>query len=214
MTAVSSHKPGSEIHRSAHQTWDKQFDFIIYLGPEDTNLAGSRTVFLPAEPFPKIADAVAVCARQPGWSAIINADIHIGSRFREVEAQLIKGHFAAAVSARYQFVPPFMAESGQIEDLGLDFFAADQPVWCAVLSKIPSMFRFGHILWDTWLIGFLLTHFRDQLADLTLRQVVFHPRHPQGTRPHSIDDTYRDSYILAARWPPHRNYEPTRRKTF
>jgi hypothetical protein len=200
MIVVSSHKPGHAPHHSAQLTWAEQFDFTIYLGPTDKQLAGPRVAFTPAEPFPKILEAVKVCALQPGWSAIVNADIHMGHNFRDLEKHLVANECESAVSGRYQFNLPDISQA-IIEDMGIDLFAARQNIWNLVQKNIPEMFRFGHVLWDTWLLGFFMTHCDHKLADLTPWRTVFHPRHPQGNRPYAIDDKYRDPYILKARWP-------------
>lgn len=203
MIAVSSHKPNSPIQHSAKRTWDRVFDFVVYFGAPEKPLAGPRTAFVPAEPFPRIKTVVAFCAAQPGWSAIVNADIHLADSLPLLENHLLERHKSAAISGRYQFTPP-AAECpthGTIEDMGLDFFAAEQVVWRQVEAEIPDLFRFGHILWDTWLQGFLLTHCGTGLADLTRWQVVFHPRHERAPATYPIDSAFKDKYILAARWP-------------
>lgn len=203
MIAVSSHKPNCALHHSAKKTWDRAFDYVIYLGPPDPALAGPLTAFVPAEPFPRIFEAVKFCAGQPGWSAIINADIHVADNFRGLETYLFSKDKLAAVSGRYQFDPPFdmKALNGTIDDLGLDFFAADQAVWIKVEREIPKMFRFGHIIWDTWMLGFFIACCQFGMADLTPWKTIYHPRHSRGKAPYAIDSKYRDDYTKKAMWP-------------
>lgn len=198
MIAVSSHKPGCTLHHEAKKTWDDQFSFIVYFGPEETNLNGPKTAFVEAGPFPAIRDLAAFCSRQPGWSAILNADIRLGPEFSSVCAYLERSELLAATSGRYQVYPN---QEAIVEDLGLDIFAAEQSMWKQVAQEIPPTFRIGNILWDTWLLGFLLVHCGHKLFDFTRYRVVFHPRHPTGERAQSVASTYRDKYIEVAKWP-------------
>ena len=203
MIAVSSYKPNCVLQQSAKRTWNTFFDYVVYLGPQEYELTGPRTAFIPSEPFPRIKTAVEFCAGQPGWSTIINADIHLAGNFPGICNYLLSSEMQAAVSGRYQFDHPANGKplDGKIEDSGLDIFAATQEVWQAAEKVIPEMFRFGHVFWDTWMVGFFVSFCGNHVLDFTPWKAVFHPRHTGGNRPYTIDSSYRDKYILKARWP-------------
>lgn len=203
MIAVSSHRPGCEIHWAAHKTWERAFDYCVYFGSPDSGLRGACTSFVPCDPFPSIRSLAAFCSLQPGWSAILNADIFLGDNFRAVSAYYISRGDRAQTSLRYQFeyVPGRPPSHGCIVDLGLDLFATTQEVWKRVCDEIPETFRIGHILWDTWMVGFFIAHCSGAIADLTPWQTVFHPKHEANKNRVAIQFAKKDKYLTMARWP-------------
>lgn len=207
MIAVSSHRPGCELHHAAHRTWANAFDYSVYFGDPDIGLDNARTAFVASEPFPTIRTLAEFCAQQPGWSAIINADIFLGTNFRHMTEHYISQGYISAISARHQFTyhPGQAPENYRIEDYGMDIFAAEQNVWRMVCVEIPSFFRIGRILWDTWMIGFFIVHCGAKLADLSPWQAVFHPRHEVSPQRNAVPLKYSDKYTAKARWPLARN---------
>lgn len=76
----------------------------------------------------------------------------------------------------------------KVRDNGLDFFAACPQVWRDAELCIPLEYRMGHIMWDTWMLGFFNFKYRRGCRDLTQAQVIYHPRHGGRKRVHEIPD--------------------------
>lgn len=206
MNAISSHKPFerslevAENQLAAKKTWTMAFGRIIYFGEEEPALAGPDTMFIPCQDFPLIRDMVKVCAEQPDWSCIINADIQVSQKMPQVDRELDKAGALSAVSMRFQ-----KDAHGKlaVTDFGLDFFAAKQPMWEAVLKEIPDVLRIGHNLWDTWMVSFFVRHSNGHCYDLTPSRLFFHPQHECRERPYSIEkkDMPGNTYIEGVGWP-------------
>jgi hypothetical protein len=170
MTAVSSLKPDptkGEVYRNqnrAYKTWVDAFNGVVYVGGESV--------------VPRILDLVLECSNHQGWSCIINADIVVSPKMKDVEAKLNKLNAFAASSWRHEFDPdsdPF--KTGAVKDNGIDFFAARREVWNHCARIIPVGYYIGHILWDTWMLGYLNRHFCGRFFNITPSRVIFHPKH-------------------------------------
>lgn len=184
MIAVSSFREigkSPEYDRNqfaARQSWLRAFDAIVYFNQPDGNMAGDNIGFIPWEPFPEISVMAEFCSVQRDWCALINADIVVGDKFRQVESDLKQNRALAACSSRYEFEPGQSLDRARVVDQGLDFFAAVPGIWRQVADQIPQRFRIGHCLFDTWLIGFFNKLCRHTgFYDITPARVIFHPRH-------------------------------------
>lgn len=185
MIAVSSFRPftdpSSEYGRNqiaAHRSWESQFDLIAYFNDFQPQLAGSNTVFIPSEPFPRIVELAAFCAGQGDWCAILNADIVVGDRFRVIERRLKRSaHACAGVSYRHEFDPKVGLEPARVVDNGLDFFCATPDQWSRAAATLHPRVRLGAQSWDTQALSFFATFSIMGFYDLTPAKVIFHPKH-------------------------------------
>jgi hypothetical protein len=180
MIAFSSYKPFSKSaavaqnQRIAKASWEKVFDRIVYLGPPEPALSSPKTEFIPCDDYPIIKTFCQLATRERDWSCIINADIVVSPKLREVAGQLKIAGADTAVSRRWEVDgngPP------QLLDFGLDFFAAVPWVWSHASFKIPSDLLIGHSDWDTWLLGFFQSTTGNRTYDLTDERLIFHPKH-------------------------------------
>lgn len=199
MTAISSIKPFkdsaavAENQRRAKATWDRAFSKVLYVGPEsEPQLEGLTTRWIKGDPWPLIADLIAVAAAQPDWSCLINADIRVSFRLRMAEMELRRLEAESAFSFRFQL------PECRVVDQGLDFFAARPEVWKTALRHVPKWHRIGHVAWDTWMLAFLS---QTRCYDLTPCCCIYHPRHEDRVRPYpnagrlSTDDFMRKMTI-------------------
>lgn len=206
MIAVASHRPFSESPEfarnqlRARDSWEGQFDRIIYFGKPEKALAGQNVEFIDFEPFPRIKDMASKCAEFDGWSCIINSDIVVGEEFGFTAMRLAHNHAMCAVSRRYEFVGENVEKAGMV-DFGIDFFAATQQVWKRVAREIPDQFRIGHGCWDSYVLGFFNTNYGAMVFDITPTRCIFHPRHGDRKRVHPIDQTVGGRYLEQCGWP-------------
>lgn len=197
MIAVSSFRPKAKCapdiwqnQVNARKSWDAVFEKVVYLGTTDPELTGRvETLFEPAEDFPRIADMAKAASQANSWACIINADIWLKPEFAEVERKLHAKAAHAAVSSRRDL------NTNEVVDAGLDIFMAIAPLWASIAQDIPKDFRIGHIHWDTWVIGWFNAHCgRKSFWDISPLRLVYHPRHEDRIRPHSVPK-------LAEVWP-------------
>lgn len=188
MTAISSFKPFSASPEvaanqlAAKQTWESVFSQIVYFSPEiEPALASPKTRFVPSPDWPRIRDMMQYATDQPEWSCLINADIQVSFRLRFVEMELMRLGAQSAISFRHEL------PGGKVVDNGLDWFAAEPGLWALLAKRVPPDFRMGHILWDTWtLSAFTAIGRRKQCFDVTATKCIFHPKHGDRCRPHTI----------------------------
>jgi len=162
---------------AACDSWQAAFDRIAYFNKYDERMDSDKTDWVESEDWPTIEQIVLYCAAQPGWSCIINADIYVSPGFRQVEKILHDVKADCALSQRYEFDPLNPTNAPAVVDLGLDIFCAAPHVWQKVWQAIPRNFRLGHSQWDSWLMAFLNTHFKDSFYNFTPTQVIYHPKH-------------------------------------
>jgi len=166
---------------AAKASWESVAEAIVYFNDPQPQLASPKTLFIPAEPHPKILEMVSLCAAQPGWSALINSDIVIGSRFPIVEGKLKNKNATAAASWRLEFDPARGIESASPErvahDNGLDIFCACQKTWEKVAYAVPEVLHHGSTYWDSWMLSFFATFECASYFDFSPAKVVYHPRH-------------------------------------
>jgi len=122
-----------------------------------------------------------ICAAQPGWSAIVNADIYLGDKFPIVEQKLKNKNATCAASWRWEFDPARGVESAASEriphDNGVDFFAAVQSTWRKIADIADERLRHGSAFFDTWLLSFFATFESTGYWDISPARVIFHPKH-------------------------------------
>ncbi len=205
MIAISSHRPFSDCpdeirinQTRAIDSWSV-FEKVILFGDYEAELARENVKFFPCVGKPFIWQLTDLAATQNDWACIINSDIVLGVRWREVEAKLRSTWAIAAMSKRYNFDTTNDDDAGTVDDNGLDFFAAHPDTWALVAREVPRVFQLGKILWDTWMIGFLAAKAGLNFADLTPAKVIFHPRHGHRTDQHIAKVS--DKYIDRVRWP-------------
>lgn len=185
MTAVSSFRPfdqdpSGEFTRNqlaAFQSWDKAFERIFFLNGFEPALDSHKTVFIPAEAYPPIIQLIEVAATQPGWSALINADIVISPHLPIVEAKLKARKATCAASWRWTFDPAAGIKDAKVTDFGGDFFAAKQEVWARAYEMVDSRLRIGAQTWDAYMLSFFATFCTQGFYDITPSRTVFHPIH-------------------------------------
>jgi hypothetical protein len=184
MIAVTSMRPPPDcapeilLNQSlAMQSWAPVFNSV-------TNFGGS-------EP-PLIVDMMKKAAEYADWSCLINADIVVAPKFRQVETLLVASNAKCAFSLRYQ--------NGKVTDMGLDIFCAVSEVWHRAAREVPKQFRLGHILWDTWTLQFFAANYGKDCFDFTPSKVIFHT--PHGNRKdQSTTKPEQDPYIDKFIWP-------------
>jgi hypothetical protein len=207
MTAVSSFRPLDECAEyrenqlRAKASWEKVFDKIVYFGKPDSRLASAKTQFVDeGEAFPCIFVLMSWGAIEPGWSCIINSDIVVDPAFAVVEKKLSLLHAQCAFSLRWQKDRQAPTFPPRITDMGLDIFCATREVWSDTAAHVPTRFRLGKILWDTWLLQYWAHHYLAGCYDFTPSKVIFHPLH-EHRKDQSMTTPEDDAYMKKAIWP-------------
>lgn len=194
VNAVSSHRPHSrsaEFARNqslAKRTWEPIFKNIIYAGPYEPELDSEKTHFVEAENFPAIQTLVKVAAGQSGVTAILNADIAVSPRIRNIEQRMFISPLLCASSRRWHFDPAnpnFEAAQLLETDRGRDIFIAKQSVWKHVSEIIPPHYRIGHQQWDAWMSDLFRDGYAGRWSDFTASKCVFHPHHGDRQMPYA-----------------------------
>lgn len=183
MIAFSSFRPldTNDEYRSnqlsANESWGKAFQHIIYFNERDERMENGIVSWIDRGNWPLIFELVEMAAEMKDWSCIINSDIFVSPDFERVETKLREKGAKAAVSYRYEYNPTNPLIEKRVVDNGLDIFCATPDVWKHVLKEIPREFRIGHPRWDTWMIGFLNTHYFENFFDFTASRTIYHPKH-------------------------------------
>lgn len=200
--AITSHRPldqcTKEIRENqlrAHRNWLTAFERMIYVGEYSSELHSILSEFVPAEDRPSIQSLCAIAAQMGTWTALINADIQVPPKIKEVERRMDAQGIKCAVSQRYDL------ESGFVIDQGLDFFCAVPSVWEAAAKKIPSEFRIGYGSWDNFMLGFFVCEYGRKCADISRERCVFHPRHNDRKNPNWEGKALEHKYIRQHFWP-------------
>jgi len=208
MIAVTSHRPfkdcSPEIRRNqirARESWEGQFDGIVYFGEEEKELDGKNVQFIVnVEQFPPIELMMKCASHLKDWVAIVNADIVVSQGLKVIQRELFTKGALCAMSRRFEFEREDV-NSGRMIDNGLDLFCATPSVWKLAAMMVPKNYRLGHCLWDTWTLGFMCTHYYAWLWDFTECRVIFHPKHEDRRRPFKIDHQAGRAQVDAVRWP-------------
>lgn len=177
----------------ALQSWLRVFEAVIVLGPHQEHLASPITRFYPSENFPKVYEAVDICADQTEWACIINSDIWVHPGFKRIEERLKLKKAVAASSWRWTFDPAVGVEPCAHSDYGIDFFAAQPGAWELVYREMqnspqgeidsPKHLRLGAPSWDQYMLGVFFMKFAAMgFYNLTDARCIRHPIH--GDRRH------------------------------
>lgn len=207
MICVSSFRAlkncSTEILRNqlrARESWDDAFSHIYYFGDYEPRLAGPNVTFFECADFPTIKEMIRVIGLQQQWGAFINADIVLGKGLKIIHGELAKRGALCAMSRRFEFQGEDV-NSGRMLDNGLDFFCGTPSFWKLASSMIPDNYRIGHCLFDTWLLGFMCSHYYAWLWDFTECRVIFHPKHEDRQRPFKIDHNVGWAQVDQVKWP-------------
>ena len=207
MILVTSHRPlkdcSPEILRNqlrARESWEGNFTKIVFFGKYEAALSGPQVFFLDCEGFPHIQDMMAMCATAGDWCAIVNADIVVGRGMPIIKKELLAKNAQCAMSRRFEFEGEAIDDARMLDN-GLDFFAATPSVWGLAATLVPKQYRIGHILWDTWTIGFLASHYYNWFWDITECRVIFHPKHEDRRRIFEIDKHEGQEQLGKVQWP-------------
>lgn len=201
MIAISSFKPFSkctdEIAQNqvkAFKSWLTVFERIVYFGDSCDALESCKTEFVPTSGKPSIR-RLAIHAHLFGtWSAIINSDIIVSEKLKEVERKLNDLHCECAISKRW------CTKQGTIIDNGLDFFCAVPEVWKRLAIRIPEEFTLGRIAWDQWTLGWMVANYGRKCADVSPASICWHPPH-SGREDQNWDIPTDDKYLKQFFWP-------------
>lgn len=193
MIAISSHCPHVKSKETAtnqsnaRKSWLNVFDRVFYLGDEEPDLhpLNGYTRFIPSEDFPTIESMAGLAARQSCPVAIINADIIVAPKLRDLMMEMEVGRAPPCMySQRWQFHGDNIDSATLIDgDSGLDVFIALQRIWAEVDKQIPSYFRIGHPCFDGWMSGMFN---KLGAGNFTNRRLVFHPIHRDRFQGYSI----------------------------
>lgn len=189
MIALSSHKPLDESAEVAEnqikalRTWREAFRMTVLFGTYHESLSGLAGV-VPSE-RPTIKRLCQYAAQQAEWTAIINADIICDPRTAKLENELNVWNASCGFSRR-------IPVGGTVPtDWGLDFFCAKPHVWQLAAKLIPEQFVIGKILWDTWMVSFMVNHFPRTCFDISPSKLFFHPEHgDRGDQSIQCDNPY------------------------
>lgn len=179
----------------AKRSWDIVFDRIFLFGACDKRLASPTTEFIKSEDFPHISLMTFVASQQTAPVCILNADIVVAKNLKALVNQAWSKGALAMTSQRLEFDPKtedyFRA---RVVDYGCDFFCAKPEVWRQVYKAMPSAYRIGHGLWDSWMLNFLQSTLQRRFVDITTLGPIFHPKHGDRKRT-TMDEIPRDNYI-------------------
>lgn len=172
----------------AKRTFEMTFNKIIYLGPNEFPLRSHKTRFVPSEDFPRIKSLMQIASMQPGFTAILNADIVVND-LRKLERQMMATGKVCASSRRWHFDPNTCAwDQAQLgEDRGRDIFIARCDVWRHAARNVPDEFRIAHGGWDGWTTDFFRRHYNENFIDFTGQRLIFHPIHGSRKMPYAAE---------------------------
>lgn len=179
MDAISSYRPfedSQEISRNqlkAKETWEPLFNRITYFGPVEDALKSPKTYFVECLGKPSIKSLALHAGHGFGWKSLINSDIQIDPKAKNLERILNRHEAACAFSFR---IPIGKTEK---KDLGIDFFLATTDVWHRLSHIIPEQFTIGRQQWDTWVLSFFFTHYGEHCFDLSPMKLIYHPDHEE-----------------------------------
>jgi hypothetical protein len=84
----------------------------------------------------------------------------------------------------------------------LDFFCGRADVWGKAAQEIPSEFKLGHQLWDTWMASFFANNWPNDSYDLTPSKLIFHPKHDSRGNQETVKPVG-NRYLDNMRYPQH-----------
>lgn len=189
MIAVSSFRPlnRTEEYREnqirAHRNWETIFDAIWYLNDYEPELAGKTTLFFAGDQWPRMRDVAKLAASAKKAATVINADIVLDPKIKDVFAVVTDKEVGAATSRRFDLETRTLDPN----DRGRDIFICKQRIWSQVAREMPESCRFGHQQWDSWMIGFLRRTLGTRFVEFTQMACVFHPKHEGREMPYAAE---------------------------
>lgn len=202
MVAVTSHRPidqcTPEIAKNqlrAHKSWIQAFERMIYVGRSCDELSSISSEFVPGEDRPSIKSLCAIAMEMGTWACLVNSDIVVSPKLKEVERRMTAQGVKCAISQRYDL------DSGFVIDQGLDFFCGIPEVWKRIHGIIPPDFRIGFGAWDLWMLNAFVAEFGRKCADVTRTRCIFHPKHGDRLNPNWESPALQHKYCLVHHWP-------------
>jgi hypothetical protein len=202
MIAISSFRPfelcSPTIRHNqirAFKSWMLAFERVIYLGTPCPELSGILSEFIPTEGKPSIKRICQIASSTGVWTAIINADIVVVPKLKQVELSMNHKGVECGVSERFDL------DSGFKIDQGLDMFVAKPNVWSQAALRVPDDFTLGRTLWDNWMLGFMCVNFGRKCADFTPTKCVYHPKHEDRIDQNWESPSREDKYATTHYWP-------------
>lgn len=168
---------------------------MIYVGEYSCELHSILSEFVPGKDRPSIQSLCAIAAQMGTWTALINADIVVPPKLKEVERRMTSQGIKCAVSQRYDL------ESGFVIDQGLDFFCAIPEAWKRIHQIIPPDFRIGFGQWDLFLLNAFVAEFGRKCADISRERICFHPKHGERKNPNWEGKGLDHKYSRFHYWP-------------
>lgn len=210
MIAISSARPHERNkeyainQKRAGESWSL-FKTVYYFGNYEEDLCHDNTRWVRSDDWPSIK-RMAEFAKYitDDLVAIINADIVVTEPILEVEQKLKELTVPAATSYRYEFDPTTGDLSKAVrarENRGMDIFVCTPEVWSVMAKEIPDYLRIGHPTWDTWVCGFLCSHYGFGFREFTSYRCIFHPRHEGRETPHNDAIRSDQPYFTLAKKP-------------
>lgn len=193
MIALSSFRPfGQSVEYDANAiranvSWSKVFDWVVYWNKFEGKFPSVHTI--PThfrlrehhnETSPTIKEMAKFAGERNELCCIINADIVVTPKLKEVGRWMNANDIRCGTSRRINFNPMFSMEASNLQvpdDMGLDIFIATPEVWSKVAKAVPEQFKLGHVLWDTWMLQYFMHLCPNQCCDFTPSKCVFHPIH-------------------------------------
>lgn len=171
------------------------FERIIYVGKSCPELSSILSEFVPGEDRPSIQHLCKIAASVGTWAALVNSDIVISPKLKEVEARMNAQGLKCALSQRHDL------DSGFVIDQGLDFFVGVPEVWKAAAEQIPRDFRISFGQWDNWMLGHFVCGYGRKCADITREKIVYHPKHEDRLGPNWESPALQHRYCVQHYWP-------------
>lgn len=171
------------------------FERLIYVGSYCEEFSSILSEFVPGEDRPSIQSLCAIAMEMETWSCLINADIVVSPKLKEVERRMTAQGIKCAISQRYDL------ETGFVIDQGLDWFAGTPEVWKRIHSIIPDDFRISFGVWDLWMLNAFVAEFGRKCADVTRERLIMHPKHGERKSPNWQGKGLDHKYCKVHHWP-------------
>ncbi len=214
MILVSSHRPfglSEEYARNQERAAKANHalynvNSMYYVGHFEEGLVDEKVQFVkPEGDFPTIKELAEFASHMTEFTAIINADIVLGSNISDVEKKMRDMALPAGTSYRYEFqtgdYPNMDNAIRHKEDRGMDIFIASPAIWKNVAKDVPENLWFSHNYWDTWVCGYFCHHLGYGFRHFTDYRCVFHPKHGGRQQPLLDKITTTDPYLTRAKRP-------------
>lgn len=203
MIAISTFRPDADGEYrqnqiAAKQSWEQVFYTIFYFNVPEPCMEGEDVLFCNPNHSIKLMSEWA--SAHNGWGVLLNADIVLLPKFKQVITELDMKNGICAISRRWQFEHGKKEQIPAVVDMGLDIFCAIPSVWEEAARQVPKEYRMGKQQWDSWMLQFFMHNYPNQTYDFTASQCVLHPKH-DGRREQQLETPVTDPYLKLFRWP-------------